>query len=109
MVSYRSRKDGSHYPLSRRVSTGTMSKGTAHLSVPKRITKIDKRRTKTYVWEDYRMGGTESGLIPAMNTKVAEKKLHKMNRIHSGARIIGYYDEEGCFVRINGNYSGIKF
>jgi hypothetical protein len=38
MTDYRSRKDGSHYPISkRRVSTGTMQKGTAHLSVPKRL------------------------------------------------------------------------
>jgi hypothetical protein len=38
MTTYRSRKDGSHYPISKRRTTGTFSKGTAHLSVPKRIT-----------------------------------------------------------------------
>jgi len=39
MTDYRSRKDGSHYPLSRRkIGTGTMSTGTAHLNVPKAMT-----------------------------------------------------------------------
>lgn len=37
---YRSRKDGSHYPVNNRPrSTGTLATGTAHLSIPKSVSK----------------------------------------------------------------------
>lgn len=36
MTNFRSRQDGSHYPISRRKSTGSMQKSTVHLGKPKK-------------------------------------------------------------------------
>ncbi len=47
MTNFRSKKSGKHYPISpRRVRTGTMQTGTAHLSVPKRMSAGYRRYLK---------------------------------------------------------------
>ena len=75
MTTYRSRKDGSHYPISKHVSTGTMSRGTAHLGVPKRVRSFSPTQIK--------VGDTivfAKGDKTKMNEKQKQEKLASIDK-----------------------------
>lgn len=78
MTKFRSRSDGSHYPINHGRSTGTMSKGTAHLGVPKFRQNHDSAyyRSKAFNARTYKQKAKFYAMAERANEKETKIKQH---------------------------------